>query len=81
MTEQERIDHLKYLCEFAQIHQKMALSVHLEETYPVELADSTAMVKRLHEETRAYEEEANRLAAEILRWIRRSINSWVISAS
>lgn len=67
MNEHGNTDLLKYLCDFALIHQKMALSVHLKETFPSELPESKKIVGKLHDDTRAYETEALRLATEILR--------------
>lgn len=67
MNNPENTELLKYLGDFALIHQKMALSVHLKETFPSELAESKSIVCKLNDETRAYEAEALRLATGILR--------------
>lgn len=67
MKEQEHSYLLECLRDFALIHQKMALSVHFTEAFPGELAGSKNVVSNLHDETRAYEAEALRLATEILR--------------
>lgn len=67
MNDHTNTELLKYLGDFALIHQKMALSVYLGETFPAELAESKKTVSKLQDETRSYEAEALRLATEILR--------------
>lgn len=67
MKENENMDILKYLRDFALIHQKMALSVHFAQAFPGELSESKEIVSKLHDETRNLEAEAISLATKILR--------------